>query len=266
VWGQFIERDIDFTDGADPAEPADIPVPTADPYFDPRGTGDRVIPLNRSIYDTSTGTDSGNHRQQLSEVTSWPYDSTVYGSDEKRAHALRRYDGSDKLRTSAGNLLPLITEGLPNAGGPSDTPFLAGDVRANEQVGLTSMHTLFVREQNRIADELAKRHPRWDGEHIYQATRRMVGAEIQVITYKEFLPVLLGKNALSHYHGYKPRVDASIRNEFTTAAYRFGHSALSPVILRLDSHENVIPEGNMPLRDAYFAPYRITDEGGIAQY
>jgi Animal haem peroxidase len=59
-------------------------------------------------------------------------------------------------------------------------------------------------------------------------------------------------------------VDASIRNEFSTAAYRFGHSALSPVLLRLDKQGNVIPQGNLSLRNAFFAPNRIIDEGGIA--
>jgi hypothetical protein len=52
-------------------------------------------------------------------------------------------------------------------------------------------------------------------------------------------------------------------NMFSTAAYRFGHSALSPELKRLDGTGAVIPEGNLSLKDAFFAPQRITDEGGI---
>lgn len=263
-WGQFLDHDIDLTDGTDPAELVNIPVPGGDPYFDPDGTGAQEIIFNRSIYDTSTGTDAGNPRQQINEITGWIDASNVYGSDEERANALRRNDGSGKLKTSRGNLLPFNTDGLPNAGGPGDTLFLAGDVRANEQVGLTALHTLFVREHNRLAERTAREHPDWDDEQIYQKVRQIVGAQMQVITYREYLPALLGRGALSGYQGYNPEADARIVNSFSTAEYRYGHSALSPALLRLNRDGNELPAGNLPLRSAFFSPSRITDEGGIA--
>ncbi len=185
-WGQFLDHDIDLTDGTDPAESANIQVPSGDPFFDPDDTGDQVIEFNRSIYSQSSGTSMDNPRQQLNEISAWIDASNVYGSDEERANALRTNDGTGKLKTSEGNLLPFNTDGLPNAGGGSPTLFLAGDVRANEQVGLTAMHTLFVREHNRLAEEYAERHPKWDGERIYQKARQIVGVQMQVITYKEF--------------------------------------------------------------------------------
>ena len=40
-----------------------------------------------------------------------------------------------------------------------------------------------------------------------QQARARVGAEIQVITYKEFLPALLGQGALTAYRGYNASVD-----------------------------------------------------------
>ena len=256
-WGQFLDHDVDLTDGADPAEEAPIIVPPHDEHFAPGST----ISFNRSIYDPETGTQ--NSRQQLNEISAWIDASNVYGSDEARATALRTMDGSGKLKTSAGNLLPFNTEGLPNAGGDSETLFLAGDVRANEQVGLTAMHTVFVREHNRLAEKLARRNRRWDGEKIYQEARKIVGAQMQVITYNEFLPALLGKNALSRYRGYQRTLDAGITNIFSTAAYRFGHSALSPTLKRLDENGASIPQGDLPLKDAFFSPSRIIDEGGI---
>jgi len=263
-WGQFVDHDIDLTDGADPPEPANIAVPAGDLFFDPDDTGTQVIPFNRSVYDSSSGTSANNPRQQINEITAWLDASNVYGSDEERASALRTNDGTGKLKTSAGNLPPFNTAGLPNAGGPSDTLFLAGDVRANEQVGLTAMHTLFVREHNRIANRLAREHPDWEGDRIYERARAIVGAQIQFITYNEFLPALLGRNALSSYDGYRPDVNAGITNEFSGAAYRLGHSMLSPVLLRLNADGNVIAAGNLELRDAFFAPQRIINEGNIA--
>jgi hypothetical protein len=262
-WGQFVDHDIDLTEGTDPPESANIEVPIGDPFFDPDGTGTEVIELNRSIYNESSGTGTDNPRQQLNEISAWIDASNVYGSDEERANALRTNDGTGKLKTSEGNLLPFNTEGLPNAGGPSDTLFLAGDVRANEQVALTAMHTLFVREHNRLAEEYASQHPNWDGEQIYQKAREIVGAQMQVITYNEYLPALLGRRALSRYRGYDSEVNARIGNLFSAAAYRYGHSALSPTILRLDSDGNEIAEGNLSLSEAFFAPFRIIDQGGI---
>ena len=262
-WGQFLDHDIDLSEGVDPPEPADIPVPTGDPFFDPLGTGIQVIEFNRSIYNQATGTSVDNPRQQINEITAWIDASNVYGSDIERANALRTNDGTGKLKTSAGDLLPFNTGGFPNAGGHSDTLFLAGDVRANEQVGLTAMHTLFVREHNRLAEEFKEKNPRWSGDRIYERARRIVGAQMQVITYNEFLPALLGPDAMPKYKRYDKKTDASIMNMFSTAAYRFGHSALSPTLLRLDSSGSVIPEGNLALRDAFFNPGIIINEGGI---
>jgi hypothetical protein len=262
-WGQFLDHDIDLTDGTEPTEAADIVVPNGDPYFDPDETGAVVIPFNRSIYDKESGLSTDNPRQQLNEISAWIDASNVYGSSIDRANALRTLDGTGKLKTSAGNLLPFNTEGYPNAGGESSALFFAGDVRANEQVGLTSMHTLFVREHNRLADIVAQQNPELSGDEIYQKVRKLVGAEMQIITYHEYLPALLGLEALKPYDGYKPNVNASISNLFSTASYRYGHSALSPTLLRLNAQGNEITEGHLALRDAFFSPQRLIDEGGI---
>lgn len=262
-WGQFLDHDIDLTEGAEPAEPFSVQIPIGDPFFDPFNTGTQTMSLNRSKYDPATGTTQGNPRQQVNQITAYIDASMVYGSDPVRAAALRTNDGTGQLKTSAGNLLPFNTSGLPNAGGPDPTLFLAGDVRANEQVGLTSMHTLFVREHNRLARIIKRRSPELTDNQIYERARAWVGALIQVITYKEFLPILLGRHALKPYTGYDVALNPGIMNEFSTAAFRLGHSMLSPELLRLRKNGRSIPAGDLSLRDAFFAPWRITNEEGI---
>jgi len=261
-WGQFLDHDIDLSPEGPDTEYAPIPVPKGDPWFDPNGTGTQEIPLHRTSYEAGTGTSPGNPRQQLNHITAWIDGSMVYGSDTARADELRELDGSGRMKTSAGDLLPFNVNGFDNAGGSDPTLFLAGDVRANEQVGLTAAHTLFVREHNYWADRIRAVRPGLSGENIYQAARAIVIAEIQVITYQEFLPALFGPYySMPRYRGYRPHTDASISNIFSTAAYRLGHSMLSPTLKRIDRHGDVIPAGNLPLRDAFFNPQPIIAEG-----
>jgi peroxidase len=257
-WGQFIDHDIDLTGPGEPFVPFDIPVPTGDPFFDPFSTGTQVIACDRSIAVKIRG-----RYQQLNEITAYIDASQVYGSDPDRAQALRTLDGTGTLKTSAGNLLPFNVDGLPNAPDPDAAYFLAGDVRANEQVGLTAMHVLFVREHNYWADVLRVLDATLSGDEIYLRARAIVAAEIQAITYREFLPVLLGPNALTPYTGYQPEINAGIANLFSTAAYRFGHSMLSPTLLRLKANGKPISAGNLPLAEAFFNPHAIIAHGGI---
>lgn len=258
-WGQFLDHDIDLTPTIDPPEVLDIPVPVGDPQFDPFGTGNVSIPFDRSFY-----TIVNEVRQQINEITAFIDASNVYGSDEQRALELRTLDGTGRLRTSAGGFLPYNVNGFPNAPSAEDPSFfLAGDFRANEQIGLTAMHTLFVREHNFWARKFKKLSRRASGESIYQLSRAMVIAEMQAITFNEFLPVLLGANALAPYRGYRANVNPGIANIFSTAAYRLGHSMLPDKILRINQSGLPISAGHLPLANAFFNPRELIDQGGI---
>ncbi len=259
-WGQFIDHDLDLTGAATPAESFNIPIPAGDPIFDPANTGTQVMSFKRSNYDPTTGSSLANPRQQVNQITSYLDGSNVYGSDGARAAALRTLSGG-RLKTSAGDLLPLNTLGLNNdTGGPADPTqfYVAGDIRVNEQVGLTAVHTLFMREHNRLADEIAAANPGWNDEQIYQRARKLVGAEIQAITYQEFLPALLGSIAPSVNSVYDPGLNASILNEFSTALFRVGHTMLPPSLMRMQNDGSEAPGGPMPLRDAFFLPQNLS--------
>uniref|UniRef100_A0A914UQC9 Pleiotrophin/Midkine C-terminal domain-containing protein n=1 Tax=Plectus sambesii TaxID=2011161 RepID=A0A914UQC9_9BILA len=144
--------------------------------------------------------------------------------------------------------------------------FLAGDRRTNEQLMLLSLHTLFFREHNRIAKELKLINPEWSAETIYQEARKIIGAVIQKITFDDWLPIIIGPVGMAlvgEYKGYKPDTNAGVENAVATAAMRFGHGLMVPVLRRLDPNFNPIPEGDVQLRDAFFAPHKLLEEGGI---
>ena len=258
-WGQFLDHDISLTP-TNVQEPLPIAVPQWDPAFDADGTGEGAIGFDRSAFDPATGTGPDNPRRQINTVTAFIDGSQVYGSDWHRAHSLRTHDGTGKLKTSQQGRFLLYNEAnLENEGGRDrEDLFLAGDVRVNEQVGLTSLHTLFVREHNRVADALAEQIPGLSGEEIYQRARKMVGAHIQAITFNEFLPLLLGPNAIDPYTGYDPGVDPTIANEFSTAAFRVGHTMLSPNLLIRSGGGDT---ETLSLADAFFNPSLVTERG-----
>jgi hypothetical protein len=137
--------------------------------------------------------------------------------------------------------------------------FLAGDVRANENIELTSMQTLFLREHNRIAAQLAHENPTWTDEQLYQQARARVGAEIQVVTYKEFLPALLGQGALAAYRGYNANVDPSIANEFSTAAFRL-HTFINDDVEFFGNNGLPVRDG-VELSQAFFNPALLKQTG-----
>ncbi|GJM23002.1 MAG: hypothetical protein DHS20C15_29170 [Planctomycetota bacterium] len=253
-WGQFLDHDINETPVAAPAEAFDIHVPLGDPWFDPFATGAVSIPLDRSAWVSEGGV-----RQQVNEITAFIDASNVYGSEHERALALRTLDGTGRLASSAGDMLPYNEAGLPNTPTNGAEYFLAGDVRANEQVGLTAMHTLFLREHNYWATLIAS-HYALDGDTIYEWARAIVAAEMQAITYREFLPLLLGEGALAPYSGYQRDVDPRIANSFATAAYRMGHTLLSPQLLRLDAN-GAHPSGPLSLAAAFNSPATFLETG-----
>lgn len=266
AWGQFIDHDLDLTPSGT-SESLPVPVPTGDPSFDPNGTGTATIAFSRSLFDPATGVTTA--REQINTVTSWLDGSMIYGSDSQTAASLRTMQGG-RLKTSEGNLLPVndattFPDGTLAMGNdahrvPNDELFAAGDVRANENIELTSLQTLFVREHNRIADQLAGAHRDWSDERIYQAARAQVIGELQAITYNEWLPALLGKGAIDPYRGYDASVNPSIANEFSTAAFRVGHTLLGDDVEFLGNDGRSVADG-VPLSEAFSNPELLATNG-----
>ena len=60
-------------------------------------------------------------------------------------------------------------------------------------ITLTALHTIFVRHHNHLAEGLSHINPFWDDERLFQEARRILIAQMQHITYNEYLPVVLGQ-------------------------------------------------------------------------
>ena len=153
---------------------------------------------------------------------------------------------------------------MPIVNGQRGPAFQAGDARAAENPLLASLHTVWVREHNRLADEISAADSSLNDEQIYQKARTTVMALIQNITYNEFLPALLGDGQLKDYEGYYASTDAGINTEFATAAFRIGHTMISDSMARTDANGNSL--GDVALKDAFFNTGLLKGKGGIDAY
>ena len=257
VWGQFLDHTFGLAKGG--AEKANIAFDKNDPLEDFQN-GFGSIRFNRS-----EGVVADGQREQINTVSSFIDGWAIYGGTEERLEWLREgeVDG-DLSNNSAKFLLP--DEYLPRADARGDyttapemalmsrlrfdpaSAIVAGDVRANENTGLTAVQTLFAREHNRVVDLLPDS---LDEETKFQIARKVVIAEQQYITYSEFLPSVGVE--LDPYQGYDPNVDPSITNEFATVGYRahsmvhgdfdFNRRNLSDADLAILESQGVLKDG-----------------------
>jgi peroxidase len=161
---------------------------------------------------------SGCPIEQLNQITHWLDNSNVYGSLPEVANSVRsNQDGLLKSTNNSDTQEQLPIDLYPNVVCCGETSrcalagnllsnllirkhlkstLLLGDLRVNEQPPLGAMHTLFLREHNRVARELKQLNAGWKHERLFQESRRVVNAQFQHIVYNEFLPILIGKKSL----------------------------------------------------------------------
>ena len=270
--GQLLAHDLSHTVPLASATPAGffpIDIPRGDPVFDLTSQGGKLLRFRRSAFDPSTGDSATQPRQQTNKITSYIDGSCIYGSDAGRLAALRTRSGGRLRASQGGASLPPNFGGAPNdnpLGRPTRELRLAGDARANIQPGLLALHTLWLREHNAVADAARLRlqhRPELSDEMLFQVARRVVVAELQAVTFTQYLPALLGADAIPPYAGYRPEVDASISTEFSTAAFRFGHSQVHDDLL-LVMADGATP-GALLLNESYFRARELLSslEGGV---
>ncbi|XP_066506752.1 eosinophil peroxidase isoform X2 [Hoplias malabaricus] len=226
-----------------------------------------------------------NVRQQINSLTAFLDVGQVYGSDEVLARELRDLSNdnglllvNDRFQDNGREVLPFTKVAsnmcrtrnqILNTTGLEEVPcFIGGDARVDENIALTSLHTLFVREHNRLARALRILNPQWSGETLYQEARKIMGAYHQIIVIRDYLQHIVGPDAIQRllgpYPGYDPNVDPTIANIFATAAYRFAHVTIQPLVFRMDENFQDHPRfPSVPLYEAFFTPWRVLFEGGI---
>jgi len=285
-WGQFVDHDITHTPVVKGTEESGIlcckdgeiikkgdrnrecfpiDIPENDNVFS--RFGQKCMEFVRSMPAPREGCNFGP-REQTNQITAWLDGSNVYGSDADEARKLRLLSGGRLrvTRVQGRDLLPL------NPSECSDNErhrycFSAGDLRCNEQLELTVLHTVWMREHNRLADKLADLRPDLSDETLYQEARKIVIAELQHITYNEWLPIVLGMQYMKKWsmevkengysNSYNKDVNPAITNVFATAAFRFGHSLIAGVIDSFNAFGTKVK--SVPLTKSQFAPYDLYD-------
>ncbi|XP_015784100.1 peroxidase [Tetranychus urticae] len=292
-WGQFIDHDLtlaapprDENDlefdccelrerGTDHPLCAPIIIPDDDPLYSPFGK--RCHDFKRSVAGHRPNCALGP-RAHINTLSS-PIDANfIYGSSDALARRLRAFKGGLMKvwdRFNAYGLKPLLPP-------ESDNPerdctarprhlfcFIAGDERVNEQIHLTVLHTLYVRDHNRIATALAELNPHWDDEKLFQEARHIMAASVQHITLNEFLPLLLGTEMVEKYNitvqaeGYRDDYDANVHigpsHAFQTAAFRFGHTFIQGMVRRYDKFHQFL--GEDPLHNLLRQPFIVYEPG-----
>jgi len=212
-------------------------------------------------------------RQQMNQITHWLDASNIYGSSEFENKPLRkRVGGLLKITRSGGSrgdLLPTCEresqrDDIGMCSGCKHC-FFAGDGRANEQLNLIAMHTLWMREHNRIARQLVFHNPTWLDDRIYEEARRIVIAEYQHIIFNEWLPLIVGTELMQkfglfpltsgHSKLYLDTFDPRVSNEFATAAFRFGHSLIPTSFRKISgSKAKTNTFASLNMKDIFFKP------------
>lgn len=222
LWGQILDHDCVLSRENVTAERTVILVDNDDPFFpDPIAN----ITMKQTLNDATSGT-------PLNFQTPHIDGSIIYGYDLDYLNT--------KLRAAHDGLMLVDDESyLPmNEAGQK---FISGDERVNEHIGLTAMHTLWVREHNRLAKELKRDwHPTWSDEQLFWKARQLVVAKMQHITMQEWLPAMVGRpTAPAEFDILLANDGLQLDVEWTAAIFRIGHSMV-PFHFVLDDDESFI--------------------------
>lgn len=290
-WGQIVDHDLDFAPdtelGSSEYSKAQcdkyciqedncfpIMLPPRDSKLKTQG---KCMPFFRAGFVCPTLPGQSLAREQINALTSFLDASFVYGPEPDLASRLRNLSSplglmaiNQENRDHGLAYLPFDNKKPSPCEFINTTArvpcFMAGDSRASEHTLLTTSHTLFLREHNRLARELKRLNPQWDGEKLYQEARKILGAFVQIITFRDYLPIVLGvqmQKWVPPYQGYNESVDPRISNVFTFA-FRFGHLEVPSTISRLDeNYQPWGPEPELPLHTLFFNSWRIVKDGGI---
>lgn len=288
-WGQFLDHDVTHTPitkgknmsditcctrgafrPASEMHPACLPItiPNDDQFYNQ--FNQQCMDFVRSMPAVRPACNFGP-REQMNQITAFIDASNVYGSSVKESNELRAFTGGLlKESNTPQHLLPPKPSECKDSTGQMYC-FQAGDSRVNEQPQLAVMHTVWMRQHNRLAKELSTVNPGWTDEILFQEARRIVAAQMQHITYNEYLPIILGRTFMEAFGlvprksgyapGYRENIDPSITNVFATAAFRYGHTLISGLMQTVSKFGTVLE--NLTLSQHQFSPFSLYQPGGF---
>eukprot|EP00105_Crassostrea_gigas_P041638 XP_019925786.1 PREDICTED: peroxidase-like protein [Crassostrea gigas] len=223
-------------------------------------------------------------RQQQNQRSSFIDGSAIYGFNTAKENSLREKRGGllrvSSLHAYRPGVLPEGDDSQCENGhngmlsrSPINHCFDAGDHRHTESPLLTVVHIMFLRRHNQIAEALQQATGILDDEVLFQETKRIVVAELNHITYNEYLPEIMAPEFIKyfglkskskgHHNVYDPNVDPRAINSFAAAAYRFGHSFVQSVVGQ-DNGRSIMED---PLRNNFDNPTLINfPQNGGCEY
>ncbi len=267
TFGQLINHDLNLARLSEDSFNIDIPqddanftpdIPTT-PTINRQEDGGLEFEFPRNAAIEGTGVmEDGNAipREVANDLTHWLDLSAVYGSDDGLAQSLRAFDGgrlkvfSEETEATNDDLLPADEQQVMRGGFFQGVGFLAGDERVSEQDALAAQHTLWLRNHNRIAQDLSRYHSDWSDEQIFQRARQINIAQYQQVVMYEWLPLQIG-DEVGSYEGYDSSETPQISDEFNAAGFRFGHSQTGTIIETIDESGNAT---SLPLLTTFGAP------------
>ncbi len=151
-----------------------------------------------------------------------------------------------------------------------DAHFITGDGRGNENIGLTTVHTVFHAEHNTKVDEIKAlitnsgntafinqwklANGDWNGERLFQAAKFATEMQYQHLVFEEFARKV--QPNVDVFVDYDSTIDPAIMAEFAHVVYRFGHSMLTETVARTNANG---ASNDIGLIQAFLNPVEFAD-------
>lgn len=217
---EFIIHDVVYSED-DKGEVIEVDLPEDDWLV---GKGVNKMHVYRTSAAKESGTDRTNPRQNANMATAWLDVSSLYGSDEETARSLRSFQGGmlkvSHGKNAEGDYLPRGIDAMYRK-----NLFAGGDPRTNQDWLLLGIHTLMLREHNRLCAILLSQ-PRFshlNDEEVYQTVRVILSSKYAMIA-----------NAYQHAYFSKKAGEAPLNDGFYLwrAVYKKSILQLNPLVVR----------------------------------
>ena len=234
-WIQFMVHDWISHGDVAPNSLITVPLPPGDPAIARYKQKDLVISTTQADPTRNAGkTPDPAAISFVNEVTHWWDGSQIYGSDQATQDHLRSQK-SGKMRLGVDGLLPVDPKtGVEEAG-----------FMRNWWVGLSMLHTLFVREHNAICDMLCDAYPDWDDLRLFNVARLINAAVIAKIHSVEWTPAILPNQTLetgmnSNWYGLLTYQWRKGKDRKTVAEINIGNPELGGIVGNPISKHNCV--------------------------